>query len=41
MLVDQWFPIYQQDDAVVLTAEAPGVDPDQLELTVMNDSVTL
>jgi HSP20 family protein len=33
--------IYQQDDAIVLTAEAPGVDPDQLELTVMNDSVTL
>jgi len=33
--------LYQQDDAIVLTAEAPGVDPDQLELTVVNDSVTL
>lgn len=33
--------IYQQSDAIVLTAEAPGVSPDQLELTVLNDSVTL
>jgi hypothetical protein len=33
--------LYQQDDAIVLTAEAPGVDPDPLELTVVNDSVTL
>jgi len=33
--------IYQQDDAVVLTAEVPGVQPEDLDLTVLNDSVTL
>ena len=33
--------VYQQDDAVVLTAEVSGVDPDSLDLTVLNDSVTL
>lgn len=33
--------LYQQNDAVVLTAEVPGVDPASLDLTVLNDSVTL
>jgi len=33
--------IYQQDDAVVLTAEVPGLQPADLDLTVLNDSVTL
>ncbi len=33
--------IYQQDDAIVLTAEAPGLQPEDLELTVLNESVTL
>lgn len=33
--------IYQQNDAVVLTAEVPGVQPEDLDLTVLNDSVTL
>ncbi len=33
--------IYQLDDAVVLTAEAPGVQPEDLDVTVLNDSVTL
>ncbi|MEN6577787.1 MAG: Hsp20/alpha crystallin family protein [Phycisphaerales bacterium] len=33
--------IYQQDDAVVLTAEVPGIQPEDLDLTVLNDSVTL
>lgn len=33
--------VYQQDDAVVLTAEVPGVEPKDLDLTVLNDSVTL
>jgi HSP20 family protein len=33
--------VYQQDEAVVLTAEVPGVDPNSLDLTVLNDSVTL
>jgi HSP20 family protein len=33
--------VYQQDDAVLLMAEIPGVEPDSLDLTVLNDSVTL
>lgn len=33
--------VYRQDEAVLLTAEVPGVDPDSLDLTVLNDSVTL
>jgi len=33
--------IYQQDDAVVLTAEVPGIQPEDMDLTVLNDSVTL
>jgi HSP20 family protein len=33
--------MYEQDDAVVLTAEVPGVDPDDLEVTVLGDSVVL
>jgi len=33
--------IYQHNDAVVLTAEVPGVQPEDLDLTVLNDSVTL
>jgi len=35
------FNIYQQDDAVVLTAEVPGIEPQDLDLTVLHDSVTL
>ncbi|HSV98954.1 MAG TPA: Hsp20/alpha crystallin family protein [Sedimentisphaerales bacterium] len=33
--------MYQQDDGVLLMAEIPGVEPDSLDLTVLNDSVTL
>ncbi len=33
--------IYQQDDAIVLTAEVPGLQPEDLDLTVLNESVTL
>ncbi len=33
--------VYEQDEGIVLTAEVPGVRPDDLELTVLNDSVTL
>jgi len=33
--------LYEQGDAVVLTAEIPGVKPDDLELTVLGDSVRL
>lgn len=33
--------IYQQDDAILLMAEVPGVEPGSLDLTVLNDSVTL
>jgi len=33
--------VYQQDDAILLMAEVPGVEPDSLDLTVLNDSVTL
>lgn len=33
--------IYGQGDSVILTAEVPGVRPDELDLTILNDSVTL
>ncbi len=33
--------IYQQNDTIVLTAEVPGVQPGDLDLTVLNDCVTL
>lgn len=33
--------VYEQDEAVVVTAEIPGVEPDGLELTVLGDSVAL
>jgi len=33
--------MYQQDDGVLLMAEVPGVEPGSLDLTVLNDSVTL
>jgi HSP20 family protein len=33
--------LYEQGDAVVMTAEIPGVKPDELELTVLGDSVVL
>jgi len=33
--------IYQQEDAIVLTAEVPGLQPEDLELTVLNESATL
>jgi HSP20 family protein len=33
--------VYEQGDAVVVTAEVPGVKPDELELTVLGDSVAL
>ncbi len=33
--------VYEQDEAVVVTAEIPGVKPDELELTVLGDSVAL
>jgi len=33
--------IYDYGDSVVLTAEIPGVKTEDLELTVVNDSVTL
>ncbi|HON92398.1 MAG TPA: Hsp20/alpha crystallin family protein [Sedimentisphaerales bacterium] len=33
--------IYQQDDGIVMMAEVPGVEPENLDLTVLNDSVTL
>ncbi len=33
--------VYEQDEAVVVTAEVPGVKPDELELTVLGDSVAL
>jgi len=33
--------IYDQDDAVILTAEIPGVSKDDLELSVLGKSVTL
>ena len=33
--------IYSQDDITVLTAEMPGVEAKDIELTVLGDSVTL
>jgi len=33
--------IYEQDEKVVLMAEIPGVKPEELDLTVLGDSVTL
>jgi HSP20 family protein len=33
--------VYGQDEGIVLAAKIPGVRPDDLELTVLNDSVTL
>lgn len=33
--------IYEQDNGIVLMAEIPGVKPEQLDLTVLGDSVTL
>lgn len=33
--------VYEQDDSIVLTAEVPGIKPDDLDVTVVNDSVTL
>jgi len=33
--------IYEQDNGIVLMAEVPGVKPEQLDLTVLGDSVTL
>jgi HSP20 family protein len=33
--------IYEQDDGVVLMAEVPGIKPEQLDLTVLGDAVTL
>ncbi len=33
--------IWTGEDDVILTAEIPGVDPDTLEVTVKNDTVTL
>ena len=33
--------VYDQGSKALLTAELPGVDPDKLELTVRNDTVTL
>jgi len=33
--------IYEQEDAAVLTAELPGVEPDDIELTVQNETLTL
>ena len=33
--------VYSQGDATVMIAEVPGVDPNALELTVLDDTVTL
>jgi len=33
--------LYDQGDHTVMTAEIPGVDPNDLELTVLGDTVTL
>lgn len=33
--------VYSSDDDVVLTAELPGVDTDDLDVSVKNDTVTL
>jgi len=33
--------VYEQDDAVVVTAEVPGVKLEELDVTVLGDAVTL
>ena len=33
--------IYDQGESAVLIAEIPGIDPNELELTVLNDTVTI
>jgi HSP20 family protein len=33
--------LYQNQDSLLLTAELPGLDPEQLDLTVTSDRVTL
>lgn len=33
--------VYDQGSKALLTAELPGVDPNKLEVTVLNDTVTL
>ena len=33
--------IYDQGETTVLYAEMPGIDPEELELTVLNDTITL
>ena len=33
--------VYDQDGAIILTAEIPGIKPEDLELSVVQDSVTL
>lgn len=33
--------VYDQGSTALLTAELPGIDPDKLELSVLNDTVTL
>ena len=33
--------VYEQSDAIVLMAEVPGVKPDDLDLTIVDDSVTI
>ena len=33
--------VYDHENQTVLVAEIPGVDPDELEVTVVNDTVTL
>ena len=33
--------IYDQGESAVLIAEIPGIDPNKLELTVLNDTVTI
>ncbi len=41
---DDEFPpvnIWTGDDQVVLTAELPGIDPNELEITVQNNTVTV
>ena len=35
------FNVYEADDAVVLTAELPGLEPDKVEVSVRADEVTL
>lgn len=33
--------VYDQEDTTTLVAECPGIDPKKLELTVLDDTVTL